>query len=231
MTATAAAGPRAPLTPDRLVEAARALLVEGGPPAVVVREVARRLQVTAPALYRHVTGRDDLLTLLIAAGYDEVAGLCVAARDAVPAGDHRGRLRAATAAFRRWARANTALFGLIFGTPLPGYAAPADGPTTIASQRFGQAFYEIFAAALRDGALRVRPEGELPADVVVQLRRWAQDVGSPMSPAELYPYVMGWQRMLGLVAVECAGQLRWALPDASGLTDEQLDRLVDELLV
>jgi AcrR family transcriptional regulator len=39
---------RPPLSTDALVATSRSLLVEGGPDAIVVREVARRLGVTAP---------------------------------------------------------------------------------------------------------------------------------------------------------------------------------------
>ena len=67
------------LTADALVRTGRQLLVEGGPDSVVVREVARRLGVTAGALYRHVRGRDDLLTLLIVACTDEATDACAAA--------------------------------------------------------------------------------------------------------------------------------------------------------
>lgn len=222
---------RAPLDAGRLVTAARELLVEGGPDAVVVREVARRLEVTAPALYKHVRGRDDLLTLLIAECYEEVSDACQAARDAQPAGDHRGRLREATEAFRTWANANSAEFALLFGSPLPGYRAPEEGPTTASARRFGQVFFEIFAGALHDGRLRVRDDADLHPDMRRQLHGYIANTGLQMSPGEVYPFVMGWQRMLGLVAVECTGQLGWAMPDPRSLTDEQLAVLADDLLV
>ena len=222
---------RAPLDRERLVDAARELLVEGGPNAIVVREVARRLGVTAPALYKHVQGRDDLLTLLIAACYDEVTDACGTARNEQPENAHRARLEAATQAFRSWANTNTAEFGLVFGSPLPGYHAPHGGPTAASARRFGQVFFEIFAGALRDGRLRVRDDAELPPDMHRQLAAYAESSGFAMSPGQLYPFVMGWQRMLGLVAVESTGQLAWALPDPRTLTDEQLTHLADDLLL
>ncbi len=222
--------PRVPLTVTRIVTAARQLLVEGGPTAVVVRELARRLGVTAPALYKHVRGRDDVLTLLIAAVYDEAAETCQVARDTVPAGQHRRRLDAATGAFRTWARANRAEFGLLFGSPIPDYQAPPDGPTDSSSQRFGQVFLDVFMDALHDGHLRVRADADLPVPVRDQLHAYARRAHLPLRPGEVYPFVMGWQRMLGLVAVECTGQLDWAMGDPTPLTDEQLGHLADDLL-
>ncbi|MGR6998126.1 TetR/AcrR family transcriptional regulator [Yinghuangia aomiensis] len=44
-----------------IVLAARAVLAEGGAPALTMAAVARRLGVTPMALYRHVDGRDELL--------------------------------------------------------------------------------------------------------------------------------------------------------------------------
>lgn len=42
-------------------------------------------------------------------------------------------------AYREWAIANRARFLLIYGTPVPGYQAPADGSTTPAARRLGAA--------------------------------------------------------------------------------------------
>jgi len=43
-------GPRPPLTSARIVAECRALLVEGGVEALVVREVARRLEISYPTV-------------------------------------------------------------------------------------------------------------------------------------------------------------------------------------
>ncbi|MFC5382346.1 TetR/AcrR family transcriptional regulator [Aquipuribacter nitratireducens] len=222
---------RAPLTVERIVDTSRALLVEGGPEAVVVREVARRLEVTAPALYRHVSGRDDLLTLLIAACSDEATAAAAAGRDSVPAHDPVARLREATWAFRSWALGHPAEFGLVFGTPVAGYAAPEDGPTTAASQRFGAFFGGLFAELLAAGLLRTVDARTLTAGERESLRAFAARVGAPWGPGETYPFVEGYHRMLGSITVEVSGHLRWAFPDAEAFVRRQLDELLDDLLV
>jgi AcrR family transcriptional regulator len=222
-------GPR--LTRERLIDTARALLVEGGTDAVVVREVARLLEVAPSALYKHVNGRDGLLTLLIAHLYDELADAVTAVLDRAPPDAHRARLRAATEALRSWARSHPSEFDLLFGFPVHGYQAPDQGPTTAAAQRLGIAFLGVFAAARDAGRLRVRDETSLPHEVVEQFRRRTADGPfARLAPGELYPVVVGYQRMLGLVLVEVTGQLSWALDDPAQLTDEQLERLADDLL-
>lgn len=219
-----------PLTIPRLVDASRQLLIKGGPDAIVIREVARRLSVTAPALYKHVQGRDDLLTLLIASCTEEVTAACATALQDCDPDDAVGRLRAATLAFRAWARHNPAEFGLVYGTPIVGYAAPAEGPTATAGQRFGQLFAEIFVQLLQAGLLRTVADDELPQELRADLQDYAVQAGLPLSPGQVYPFVVGWQRMLGIVSVEAAGHLRWVFEDAEAFVRDQLDQLLNDLI-
>ena len=58
---------RPALTRDRIVEAAIAVVDETGPDALTMRAVAQRLGAGAMSLYRHVSGRDELLDLVVAA--------------------------------------------------------------------------------------------------------------------------------------------------------------------
>jgi AcrR family transcriptional regulator len=64
---------RPALTRDRIVEAAIALVDEGGPDALTMRAVAERLDAGAMSLYRHVSGREKLLDLVLAAMAAEIA--------------------------------------------------------------------------------------------------------------------------------------------------------------
>jgi AcrR family transcriptional regulator len=63
---------RQPLTRDRIVEAAIALVDEEGPDALTMRAVAQRLGAGTMSLYRHVPGREELLDLVLAAMATEV---------------------------------------------------------------------------------------------------------------------------------------------------------------
>ncbi len=221
---------RVPLTSHSLVGVCRALLNEGGPEAVVVREVARRLEVTAPALYKHVEGRDELLTLLIAACGNEVADVCSTARDSCEPGDHPGQLRAATEAFRGWALANRAEFGLIYGTPIVGYEAPAEGPTTQSSQRFGAVFAGIYLGLLSTGRLRLVDRATLAPELIDTLESRPLP-GDHQLPAEAaYQFAVGWHRLLGMVSVEVAGHLDWMMNDSSAFVQAQLESLFDEMV-
>ena len=56
-------------TRDEILEHARELYLAEGGEGFSMREVARRVGVTAPALYRHFEGRDDLLATLVEEAY------------------------------------------------------------------------------------------------------------------------------------------------------------------
>src|SRR3978361_529865 len=65
--------PRAGLTEARVVEEAEVLADEGGPVTLV--ELARRLGVQVPSLYKHVAGADDLQRLVSLRAKNELADL------------------------------------------------------------------------------------------------------------------------------------------------------------
>lgn len=218
------------LSVERLVDASRDLLIEGGPPAVVIREVARRLGVTAPALYKHVGGRDALLTLLITRCSEEATSACAGAVEDVAGDDPVGRLRAAGFAFWAWARSNPAEFSLVYGTPIAGYAAPVEGPTTIASRRFGALFGALFVDLARVGRLRKVSAADLPPGLAADLVGYARSTGLPLDVGQTYVLMVGWQRLVGTVLVEVSGHLTWLFDDTGPFVEAQLDALLDDLV-
>ncbi|WP_323445522.1 TetR/AcrR family transcriptional regulator [Streptomyces yaizuensis] len=98
-----------------------------GASALSLNAVAKRMGMSGPALYRYFTGRDELITELIRDAYRSLADTF---RDAAAAGADLPDL---ARALRRWALADPQRYFLIYGTPVPGYHAPAD-TTTISSE-------------------------------------------------------------------------------------------------
>jgi AcrR family transcriptional regulator len=71
--ATSSAGPRrAPLTRERIVDAATSLLDEHGTDGLTMRRLAQRLAVTSTALYWHVKTKEDVLDLAVDQIFGEV---------------------------------------------------------------------------------------------------------------------------------------------------------------
>lgn len=116
-------------TMSDIVRIAREHLATGGAAALSLRAVARDLGVVSSAVYRYVRSRDELLTLLVVEGYDALGDAVDSALATAPA-DPIERLRVTARTVRAWALAEPAWYGLLFGTPVPGYAAPADRTVT-----------------------------------------------------------------------------------------------------
>jgi AcrR family transcriptional regulator len=92
-----------------LIAAARALLDEGGPEAVGLREAARKVGVSSTATYRHFRDKNSLLAAVAAQGF---AAFGAALRDAAPDGEP---FSAMGKAYVDFALAHPGLFRLMFG--------------------------------------------------------------------------------------------------------------------
>jgi AcrR family transcriptional regulator len=183
-------------TEAEILGTARELLVEAGPTSVTLREVGRRMGMTASALYRYFDGHAALFDALVAACYDELTDAVT--RSVVRPADvaARGAERAmqdiglAARAFRRWSLANKAEFGLMFGSRDPRVGELHPGLTSDACMRFEQAFARLFASGLPEPV----------ADVTAAAGLFA---GLP-HPIDVL-FARGWVRLLGTVSVEAFG--------------------------
>ena len=108
-------------TTGAILAAARAQLAEVGAAALSLRAVAREVGMVSSAVYRYFPSRDDLLTALIIEAYDAVGEAAERARHGTAPLE---RWLAVWRAVRRWALEHPAQYALIYGSPVPGYAAP-----------------------------------------------------------------------------------------------------------
>jgi AcrR family transcriptional regulator len=113
-------------------------------------DIAREMGMTAPALYRYFSDRDDLLSALMVDGFAEMSDALRGALDAVAPDDLAGRVRAAAVAYRDFARADPSRFSLLFGLPNPGFgrhsehsSGPAAGDTMGHLERLVQSLVEL----------------------------------------------------------------------------------------
>ena len=100
-----------------------------GASALSLKAIAGQMGMTAPALYRYYGSRDELLTELILSAYQDLAELIerTAAQDS--------NVAALAQAMRSWALENPQRYLLLYGTPVPGYNAPA-AATALAQRIF-----------------------------------------------------------------------------------------------
>ncbi|MGC0249316.1 TetR/AcrR family transcriptional regulator [Pseudactinotalea sp. Z1748] len=196
-----------PLTPrararadaiSRIKELALAQLADSGPASLSLRAIARELGIVSSALYRYFPSRDALLTALIVDAYQDLATtLDHAARDHRPA----QRWMQICMALRRWAHEEPHRFALIYGTPVPGYAAPAETiePATQVMAQFLQ------VAATATGPV---PDDEPPsAALTEQLHRLTEALQSNISPQRALAAVGVIGQLFGLLTLELGGHL------------------------
>ncbi|MEU6242625.1 TetR/AcrR family transcriptional regulator [Streptomyces sp. NPDC047024] len=192
-------------------EARRQLAAEGAA-KLSLRAVARELGMVSSALYRYFPSRDDLLTALIIDAYDSLGEAAETAHAALP--DDTAPLRRWTTvceAVRAWALDHPHEYALIYGSPVPGYAAP---PTTVPSAaRVGLLLVEIVGDAHQDGAA-LPP---LPEELRPEAERLSADI-SPALPPEAAPgLVAAWSQLFGLVGFEVFGQFNRMVTDRAEL--------------
>jgi AcrR family transcriptional regulator len=142
-----------------IVRIGREHLATDGAAALSLRAVARDLGVVSSAVYRYVRSRDELLTLLVIDGYNALGDAVDAALADAPDDPIEG-LRIVGRTVRAWALAEPARYGLLFGTPVPGYDAPAE-QTTIPGTRVIATMQSLFARAYHAGLLTA-PANERP---------------------------------------------------------------------
>ncbi|MBX6750028.1 MAG: WHG domain-containing protein [Micromonosporaceae bacterium] len=110
---------------NALTTAATQLAREGGPDAIVLREAARQVGVSATAAYRHFAGHGDLMSAVQKRAMDELAGamrsaLAATGAESDPRAEAMRRLRALGLGYLRFALAEPGLFRTAFCRPTPG---------------------------------------------------------------------------------------------------------------
>lgn len=182
-----------------------------------VREIARDLGVASSAVYRHVKSREELVTLLVIDAYTELA--TVVGR---PSENPEANIAIHDLAhrIRGWAVANPSRWALIYGTPVPGYAAPPDETTAPGTRVMAELLSVLARGTVRND--RPAPSSELAGQLITE----AGDLGaSHVEPALLASGVEAWTSLIGTISAEIFGQLG---PEIKEFGKEFVDRWVSE---
>jgi AcrR family transcriptional regulator len=216
---------RAELTAE-IKALARQQMATQGSAGLSLRAIARDLGMVSSAIYRYFPSRDDLLTALIIDAYNELGELAERTDAVGDRDDLAGRWRRLCDAAFHWARDHTPEYGLIFGTPVPGYAAPSD--TIEPATRFTRVLIGLLADASRLGA---RPAVAVEAGPTVhrdldQLRR---DLDVQVDDASFLAGMQAWMALFGAITFILFGQLNNVITDVDeffAVTAEALGRQV-----
>jgi AcrR family transcriptional regulator len=210
---------RAELTRE-IAEAARRHLATQGAAALSLRAVARELGMASSAVYRYFPSRDDLLTALIIDAYDAIGAAAEEVESAVvDRTDLRGRWRATCRGAREWAVAHPHEYALVYGSPVPGYAAPE--ATVGPAARVGELLCRVVADGVAAGTIDADPDDA--ADVLTP--GVAEHLGLPSG---LGPRVVtAWSGLYGAISFEIFGQTHNVVADHAAHFDLTTERLAD----
>ncbi|GAB3923998.1 TetR family transcriptional regulator [Microlunatus endophyticus] len=217
---TARALARQELT-SAITDAARTQLAEVGPAALSVRAVARELGMASSAVYRYVASRDELLTNLIIVGYTELRHTAGDADQSVRRRtDFRGRWQAFARAVRRWALDHPHEYALIYGSPVPGYAAPR---TTVEP---AIQVLRVLTELLRDIQDHDAAPEPLPVPRALHTSiTGMREFGEGISDDLLVRGMMAWGGLLGSISLELFGHLVGAVDDTDAYAEAVINRL------
>lgn len=198
---------------EEIEDAARAELAEVGAAALSLRSVARRVGLAPSALYRYFDGRDGLLTALIVQAFECLAAAVEGADDpGAPPGE---RWLAMGRAMRTWAVAHPQDWALVFGSPVPGYAAPAT--TVPAGTRVGLRLAGVVAGA---------PTAPTGLPVPPGLAAWLEGIRSPeladLPDGLLALALLAYSHLVGVVSSEVFGHFGADATPAAELFDHEL---------
>jgi AcrR family transcriptional regulator len=211
----------------QIIELGRRHLVEHGAAGLSLRAIARDLGMVSSAVYRYVSSRDELLTLLLIDAYSELADVVDRAREAVPDVWSDDVVAIAHAA-RSWAVAQPASWALLYGSPVPGYHAPAErtvGPGT----RVIGALFDAVAAGIATGDIKLTNH-PAPQPISSDFERIRHEFGFPGDDSVIAKCFAIWAGVVGAISLEVFGQYGAdTLSDVQTVFDTQVRLLVGVL--
>ncbi len=196
---------------------ARRQMAEQGPSNLNLRAIARELGMASSAIYRYFASRDDLLTALIVDAYNDLADAGERADAALPTAQVEERFVAVASAAYRWAREQPNQYLLLFGTPVPGYAAPQD--TIAPAVRFTSLMLRILDEASRQGAApAVAPM--VPPSVAADLQRLRELGATHADDGLLLAGMQSWTGLFGAIGFILNGQFNNVIGDVDAMFAE-----------
>jgi AcrR family transcriptional regulator len=137
-------------TIDEALDLAVSIMEEAGVGGLTISEIARRLGMRQPSVYKYFPSLHAIYDALLARGLAESEEAVRVVIEPLPRGT--ARIRAAARTTVRWAVENPALAQLMYWRPVPGFA-PSEATFAVSVQQLEEVRAE-FAEAVRRGELR-----------------------------------------------------------------------------
>jgi AcrR family transcriptional regulator len=209
----------------QIIELGRRHLVTEGAAGLSLRAIARDLGMVSSAVYRYVSSRDELLTLLLVDAYSELADAVDDACSDID-GPWRDQLTAMAHAARAWAVERPASWALLYGSPVPGYQAPAER-TMAPGTRVVGALLRVAAAGIARGDIPTA-ERQVAQPLSSDFDRIRREFAFPGDDIALAKCFVLWAALVGAIGLEVFGQYGAdTLTDPVASFDVQVRLLVD----
>jgi AcrR family transcriptional regulator len=207
-----------------IIAIGRRHLVTEGAAGLSVRAIARELGMVSSAVYRYVASRDDLLTLLLIDAYTELADAVDRAHRSTTGSWTEQALASARAA-RQWAVDEPACWALLYGSPVPGYHAPAEltvGPGT----RVVGALFAAVASGIEAGDV-VLPNIQAPQPMSADFDAIRVEFAFTGDDSTVLKCFLLWAALVGAISLEVFGQYGAdTLSDPASVFDRQIELLL-----
>jgi AcrR family transcriptional regulator len=217
-----------------ILAAARVRLTQQGPGELSLRAVARDVGMVSSAVYRYFASRDDLLTALLIAAYNELGAAAEEADASVTDRDaHLERWTATCTAIRNWAVSHPGDYALLYGSPVPGYVAPQD--TIPAATRVTLALVRIVLDAHAGGASVRSAPTQAPQGLDNTMRAavdYLKGLGgfdTDQAPEVTLRTIAAWSAVFGTISFELFGHLVGSVSDYDAYFNQVIIRLGDDL--
>ena len=211
----------------QIIELGRRQLATVGTAGLSVRAIARELGMVSSAVYRYVASRDDLLTLLLVDAYSDLADHVGQAR-ADTDGGWRTDVATVARALRQWALDQPADWALLYGTPVPGYHAPAELTTGPGTRVIGMLF-DAVATGVATGDIALT-EHHVAQPMSTDLARVRDEFDFPGDDALVIRCTAAWALIIGTVSLEIFGQYGTDTFTGPGVLFDEQVRLAIDLL-
>jgi AcrR family transcriptional regulator len=213
---------------EEIKRVGRRHLTENGAAGLSLRAVARDVGMVSSAVYRYFPSRDDLLTALIIDAYDAVGEIAEAA-------EANGRTRATSTrllevceSVRAWARANAHEYALIYGSPVPGYAAPV--ATIEPASRVPFVLLRLVVEGVERGDIEPGEPAPLPRALRTDFAK-LRSLAAPAVPDTVLSRVFAlWAQVLGTINLEMFGHLHNVIRDYDAFFSAQMRRACEFLV-
>ncbi|MGJ3509999.1 TetR/AcrR family transcriptional regulator [Enemella sp. A6] len=200
----------------QILAAARAEIAEHGGGGLSMRAVAREVGLVSSAVYRYFPTREALLTAMIIESYEHLAEVL----GEVTEDDPGERWRRLAHAFRGWALEHRHEYQLIYGTPVPGYVAPAETVPAAGAV----AGYFIAAVSAASGSVE---RHFTDAELADQLDAPAGEFG--VEPSAMGAVLAELSALVGVVSLELSGHFVGTADPADALFAAMVERQVQTL--